>query len=73
MENGKKITENLSIPFGMGHFAKGIEHLKEIGRVEYDTPQKDSLSFLKEKFQALTKPPKIPIESLEKKWLEYPW
>lgn len=69
-ENGKKITEYLSIPFGMGHFSKGIEHLIEIGRVELDKDggqKKDKIiNFLKEKCSALIKPPKITIEKLEK-------
>lgn len=70
-ENGEKITENLSIPFGMGHFSKGIEHLREIGKIEYDKNQQiqknKTLNFLKEKCKSLELPPTINISELEKK------
>lgn len=70
IENGEKITENLSVPFGMGHFSKGIEHLRKIGKIEYDKHQeikKDkTLDFLKEKFKALELPPKVNLSNLEK-------
>lgn len=70
IENGEKITENLSVPFGMGHFSKGIEHLREIGKTEYDKNQQiqknKTLNFLKNKFKALELPPKIKLENLEK-------
>lgn len=70
IENGEKITENLSVPFGMGHFSKGIEHLRKIGKIEYDKHQKikkdKTLYFLKEKFKALELPPKVNLSNLEK-------
>lgn len=70
IENNQKITENLSVPFGMGHFSKGIEHLREIGKTEYDKNQQiqknKTLDFLKNKFKALELPPKIKLENLEK-------
>lgn len=70
IENNEKITENLSVPFGMGHFAKGIEHLRKIGKIEYDKNQQiqnnKTLNLLKEKFKALELPPKIKLENLEK-------
>lgn len=70
-ENGEKITENLSIPFGMGHFSRGIEHLREIGKIEYDKKQEiqknKTLNFLKEKCKSLELPPTININELEKK------
>lgn len=61
--NGAKV-ENLQIPFGQGHFSKGIKHLREIGKIDWEKDLKEQdlnekLSKIFDKY--LTKPPALDV------------
>lgn len=61
--DGAKV-ENLQIPFGQGHFSKGINHLREIGKIDWEKQLKvqnldGELSKTYDKY--LTKPPAIDV------------
>lgn len=61
--DGAKV-ENLQIPFGQGHFSKGINHLREIGKIDWEKQLKeqsldDKLSKIYDKY--LTKPPAADV------------
>lgn len=61
--DGAKV-ENLQIPFGQGHFSKGINHLREVGKIDWEKQLKeqsldDKLSNIYDKY--LTKPPAADV------------
>lgn len=61
--DGAKV-ENLQIPFGQGHFSKGINHLREVGKIDWEKQLKeqsldDKLSKIYDKY--LTKPPAADV------------
>ena len=61
--DGAKV-ENLQIPFGQGHFSKGIKHLREIGKIDWENQLKEQnldeeLGKTYDKY--LTKPPATDV------------
>lgn len=63
-DNGENKVENLHIPLGQGHFSKGINHLREIGKINWENDIKENslsqkLSEIFDKY--LTKPPVLDI------------
>lgn len=68
--NGKGETEELKIPLGQGHFSKGLNHLREIGRTNLEQNIDKKKAFfdnLSEKYDKYLKiPTKIGIDTLQK-------
>ena len=69
-EPSKSETEILKIPLGYGHFSRGLEHLREIGKENLDKEVSKSDKFFKalsEKYDKYLKnPTAIGIDSLQK-------
>ena len=69
-ENNKGEVEELKIPLGQGHFSKGINHLREIGRINLTQKidkKKEFFDNLSEKYDKYLKiPTKIGIDTLQK-------
>ena len=71
--NGKRVEESMSVPLGMGHFGKGINHLRENfgANLESDIDskqEKDNTSNRLDKIcSALKMPPKLALDELDEK------
>ncbi|MCX2683801.1 hypothetical protein OQH60_07960 [Campylobacter sp. MIT 21-1685] len=69
-ENNKGELETLKIPLGQGHFTKGLNHLREIGRIELEKSldtKKEFFKKLSERYDKyLRMPTKIGIDILQK-------
>ncbi|WP_270985538.1 hypothetical protein [Campylobacter helveticus] len=68
--NGKGETEELKISLGQGHFSKGLNHLREIGRTNLEQKvdkRKEFFDNLSKKYDEYLKiPTKIGIDTLQK-------
>lgn len=65
------MEENISVPLGMGHFAKGINYLHENFSLDLESKkEKDKLNSRLDQFcSALKMPPKLALDELdEKSW-----
>lgn len=57
-------VENLQIPLGQGHFSKGINHLREVGKIDWENNLKEndiSEKLSKQYDKYLTKPPALDV------------
>ncbi|WP_110558748.1 hypothetical protein [Helicobacter cinaedi] len=71
--NGKRVEESMSVPLGMGHFGKGINHLRENFGANLESnidskQEKDNTSNRLDKIcSALKMPPKLALGELDEK------
>lgn len=71
--NGKRVEESMSVPLGMGHFGKGINHLRENFGANLESnidskQEKDNTSNRLDKIcSALKMPPKLALDELDEK------
>lgn len=70
--NGKRVEEYMSVPLGMGHFEKGINHLRENFGVDLESKvaqkEKEHTDTRLDKFcSALKMPPTLSLDELDEK------
>lgn len=70
--NGKRVEESMSVPLGMGHFAKGINYLRENFSINLEElkaqKEKEKVNNRLDRFcSALKMPPKLTLDELDEK------